>query len=173
MQVDGETQNHSEKREEQKQPPTKGTLPKNGNGQNAVWGHMTIKSSAKPHDNIFAGHSWIEFKSSDGKVTKTFGLWDLPTAFQEDLELRTNYMAFASRTVLINNADIDLFNAFNKNSNNIEYSSWNTCAGYAANLWNSITGENLSGKELFGLITTPTFLTQSIIQANNASNQKK
>jgi RHS repeat-associated protein len=137
---------------------------------NEVWGTMTIVTNVEATADKTDGHAWLEFRSADGKTVKTLSLWGNrgDQEFWANLELDRE--AVTSRSTEITNGDIDYINSFNEKSENINWKSSNTCAGYSCRVWNIVAGENLNSFAWFGTITSPAKLAESIVGANGGSN---
>jgi RHS repeat-associated protein len=136
-------------------------------GNDKVWGTMTIHTNVGPNAGMTAGHAWVEFKGNNGSC-KTLSLWGNQgnREFFADKELGSN--GVVSRTVSITNDDVNKINQFNSDPKNVDWKANNTCAGYSANLWNTVTGENLNATDAIGA-TTPATLSGSIIDANGGN----
>ena len=136
-----------------------------------VWGTMTIVSNIPPgQGGLFNidGHSWIIFTNVNGETT-TLSVWG-NTGTQEfwaNKEIGAPYVV--SRTVTITNSNIDKINTFNNKSANTDWNCTNTCAGYSANLWNTVTEENLDAATPLGT-TQPANLSDAIYDANGQKN---
>ncbi len=132
-------------------------------------GTLTISSSGTTGLGI---HSWLIFTSADGTTT-TYGTWgNNPTGNGNGLftDLELGRSGDASRTVQLDANGVAAFYTLigqyqAQGSGAWSYSS--PCSSFAANVWNSVTGESLS--PYYGPISNPTSLTNSIIKANGGN----
>jgi len=107
------------------------------------------------------GHAWIRLESRKGETT-TMSLWGNrgEQEFWLNLELNGGYGA-VSKPTTITPQQYNMILDYNSNPSNINWTPWNTCAGYSVGLWNHVTGGNLSATDYFWF-TTPRSLVGSI-----------
>ena len=139
-----------------------------GKKTNDTWGTMTIHSNVGPNAGVLAGHAWVEFKGNDGTV-KTLSLWGNQGSREFFANKELGSKGVTSRTTTITKGDVKKINKFNSDPDNVDWNAGNTCAGYSAELWNTVTGESLDAANGLG-IPNPSTLSQSIINANGNQN---
>jgi len=129
---------------------------------NTYWGKMYIISNVNANASLIDGHAWIRVESITGKAT-TMSLWsqrDGANEFFLNRELYDGYGA-VSKSTTITKLQYNLIIDYNSNPSNLNWTPWNTCAGYSVGLWNYVTGGNLSATDYFWF-TTPRGLAGSI-----------
>ncbi|MDW5298920.1 MAG: SpvB/TcaC N-terminal domain-containing protein [Sedimentibacter sp.] len=127
-----------------------------------VWGKMYIISNTKGEANSMDGHAWIRLESIKSNFVTTMSLWGNRGEQEFWTGLETNYgYGEVSKSRLINTTQFNMVIQFNSILSNVNWTPWNTCAGYSTNLWNYVTGDNLSSRDWFGF-TTPRRLSRSI-----------
>ena len=121
--------------------------------------------------NLTSGHSWIEYQKDGESESHTYGTWGNDPAGNgtnglfEDLE--KGRTSDGSRAVPINDEQEKLlFEKIQtyKDKGNDGWKILNPCSGFAATLWNDVTGEKLKHRK-FG-ISNPSKLKDSIEKAN-------
>jgi RHS repeat-associated protein len=129
-------------------------------------GTLTVYSSGT---SGLGNHSWISYTPDGGGIT-TYGTWgNNPTGAGNGLftNLEQGRPADATRTEHLNDdQEANLMNLINSYRNQ-GAGAWTygaPCSTFAANAWNTATGEQLS--PYWGPISNPTSLTNSIINAN-------
>jgi RHS repeat-associated protein len=119
-----------------------------------------------------SGHSWVSY-TPDGGKTATYGTWGnnpqgLANGLEHNLELgRTGD---ATRAAQLNDAQEANFYGVVKQYESEGENAWgyfHPCSSFAADAWNSSTGESLSPN---GPYSNPSSLKQSIIDANGGAN---
>jgi len=129
-------------------------------------GWLTIYSSGT---SWIGNHSWISY-TPDGSGTTTYGTWG-PGSNLDGTGLLSNQEvgrgSDASRTEYLNDLQEAQLMALiqqykSQGANGWQYGS--NCSTFAANAWDSATGEALN--TLWGGISNPATLTSSIISAN-------
>jgi hypothetical protein len=129
-------------------------------------GWLTIYSSGT---SGLGNHSWISY-TPDGGATTTYGTWgNNPEGLANGLEtnLEQGRAADASRREYLNDAEEAALMALIQNYKAMGTGAWSMgspCSSFAANAWNSATGEQLNTQ--WGPISNPTSLTNAIISAN-------
>ena len=123
--------------------------------------------SSASFTSSIGGHAWIEF--INGNETTTYGTYG-NTGDQEFWQDREKGVEpVVMRMVAIGSEEVKKINEFNSDPENVNWSVWYTCAGYACALWNYITGEDLSASDFAGASTSPSALSESIYHANGDS----
>lgn len=125
------------------------------------WGKMYIISNVNENAGLTDGHAWIRLESNKG-VTITMSLWGNrgEQEFWMNLEINAGYGA-VSKSTTITQQQYNMILDYNSNASNIDWTPWNTCAGYSVGLWNYVTGDSLSASDYFWF-TTPRSLASSI-----------
>lgn len=150
-------------------PPTEGinwkstlTAGPGGSIIDESWGKMYVITNVGPDAGLMDGHAWIRIESNKGSAA-TMSLWGNrgEQEFWVNLELNAGYGIINKSTELTQSQFVRLID-FNMTSSNLNWTPWNTCAGYSSNLWNYVTGGNLSATDIFGF-TTPRRLAKSIL----------
>jgi RHS repeat-associated protein len=129
-------------------------------------GWLTVSSSGT---SGLGNHSWITYTPDSGTTT-TYGTWGnnpegLPNGLETNLEQGRS--ADASRTEYLNDAQEAALMALIQNYRAMGEDAWtmsSPCSSFAANAWDSATGERLNTR--WGPISNPTSLTNAIISAN-------
>lgn len=115
-----------------------------------------------------SGHSWVSY-TPDGRQTATYGTWGnnpqgLPNGLEHNLEL--GRIGDATRAAKLTDEEEVAFYGVVKKYEGDGESAWgylHPCSSFAADAWNSSTGESLSPN---GPYSNPSSLKQSIIDAN-------
>ena len=140
-------------------------------GPGDPWGKISIVTSVSGTAGLASGHSWIVLTRKDG-YQMTVSLWG-NTGDKEFWvgKEKNNYDISTSRTLNITEAQAQKLVEFNKSDANTDWNAVNTCAGYSAEAWNSVTGEDLTPYNILGT-GSPSTLADSIYQknGNNSSN---
>lgn len=129
------------------------------------WGKMYIISNVSEDADLTDGHAWIRLESKDGKTVTTMSLWGNrgKQEFWTDLEIDAGY-GEVNKSATISVSMFNKISVYNSNPSNINWTPFNTCAGYSAGLWNYVTGNNLSARDNF-FFTTPRALSKSILNS--------
>jgi RHS repeat-associated protein len=135
-------------------------------------GTLTIYSQGGGASYGFGSHSWISFTDDQTGQTSTYGTWGpgsnpLGSGLLTDAELGRS--GGSSRCEHITDAQQDLLYQLIDQAEDEGPSAWNLlapCSAFAADTWDSVTGENLDDTDLFG-ISNPTSLASSINSANS------
>jgi RHS repeat-associated protein len=119
-----------------------------------------------------SGHSWVSY-TPDGGQAATYGTWGnnpqgLPNGLEQNLEL--GRIGDATRAAqLTDEEEAAFYGVVNRYKGDGE-NAWgylHPCSSFAADAWNSSTGESLSPN---GPYSNPSSLKQSIIDANGGVN---
>jgi hypothetical protein len=132
-----------------------------GMQQDATWGKMYVISNVESNASLTDGHAWIRLESQSGDAT-TMSLWGNrgEQEFWTNLEVNAGYgEVYKSQNISI--LQYDKIGEFNSNPSNVNWTVFNTCAGYSSSCWNYVTGDNLSALDIF-FFTTPRSLSRSI-----------
>jgi hypothetical protein len=129
-----------------------------------TWGKIYIISNVRGDMNSMAGHAWIRLEGSNGKTITTMSLWGNrgKQEFWTNLEINYGY-GEVSKSRIITELQYNKVAEFNSIASHLNWTPWNTCAGYSARLWNYVTGDNLSSRDWF-FFTTPRSLSNSILK---------
>jgi RHS repeat-associated protein len=119
-----------------------------------------------------SGHSWVSY-TPDGGQTATYGTWGnnpqgLPNGLEHNLEL--GRIGDATRAAQLTDEEEAAFYGVVKGYEGEGENAWgylHPCSSFAADAWNSSTGESLSPN---GPYSNPSSLKQSIIDANGGVN---
>lgn len=122
------------------------------------------------------GHSWLEYSPLDG-IPRTYSTWgNNPTnqgnGLFENLELGKD--SDACRSVIIDNVqELRLFQRIDhyRHMGNKAWTLLAPCSTFAADVWHHVTGESLKFRT--GLISNPSTLARSIIEANGTGLKQK
>ena len=128
---------------------------------NYEWGTMYIITNVSSDADLTDGHAWIRIENKKGEIT-TMSLWGNrgEQEFWLNLEINGGY-GLINKSNSITAQQYNLILEYNSNPSNINWTPWNTCAGYSAGLWNYVTGDNLSATDYFWF-TSPRSLAGSI-----------
>jgi len=142
-------------------------------------GFLTINSSGSNDGSSgsggLSGHSWISY-TPDGGVTTTYGTWgnnplNLGNGLHENLEI--GRIGDATRTAHLDDAAeaklkqvIDQY----KGKGAGGWGLFSPCSTFAADAWNTATGEKLSP---YGPYSNPSSLANSINKLNNPINNNE
>ncbi|NTV63526.1 MAG: DUF4157 domain-containing protein [Oscillochloris sp.] len=126
-------------------------------------GQLSVRSNVVSA-GLTAGHAWLSYTPVGGSET-TYGTWGnrTPIGLHRDLEIGAPYAA--SRMTDLDAADYGGLTSFAA-SNNV-WTLRKNCAWFAANGWNTVTGESLSYTSLF--IPNPSALGAGIVAANGGT----
>jgi len=131
-------------------------------------------SSSNP-SGFMDGHAWLTFTTDDG-VTYTYGTWGNNAGAQgvqgvnENTELDAH--PTANRALHINADQARSLNVYISDMIRQGPDAWSTsfpCFSFAAVGWNLVTSEHLDPMK-GGILSTPTNLQNSIIEANGGTN---
>src|SRR5471030_1459534 len=131
-------------------------------------GILTIHSSGD--GSLLSGHSWIEFQK-DGGDHHTYGTWGnnplgLGNGLHEDLE--KGRASDASRNAYITDEQEKRLVSRIEEYKEKGAEGWdylNPCSGFAADAWETATGEKLTTRSYL-IISNPSKLKESILDAN-------
>ena len=120
---------------------------------------------------LLSGHSWIEYQNDNGTTT-TYGTYGNTNGAQGVRGLNTNtelnYPSGAVRETHISDTQetsmMDLINSYSAMGKG-GWTYLNPCSSFAANVWNTLTGENLNSRNWLG-VSNPRTLAESITQKN-------
>jgi hypothetical protein len=115
--------------------------------QYAIVGTLTINVidvSGSASSSNTSGHAWIEFADNSGNTT-TFGTWGNQGAVEYDINREKDYVADASYSVSITYNDFQNILDYNATDGNTNWSLIYNCAGYAAGIWQAVTGISIGG----------------------------
>jgi hypothetical protein len=112
-----------------------------------------------------SGHSWLTYTSNDGTVV-TYGTYGnnpcgLGNGLHVDLEI--NIAAQASRTVVINGAQLSMLHTQLLDFVQMGQRAWGDfypCSTFSSHIWNVVTGETLSP---YGPYSNPSSLKNAIL----------
>lgn len=132
-----------------------------GSPKDAIWGKMYVITNVGKDAGLTDGHAWIRLESNSGDAT-TMSLWGNrgKQEFWTNLEINAGY-GEVSKSQFITETQFDKIGEFNSVPGNVNWTYFNTCAGYSSRVWNYVTGGNLSALDWF-FFTTPRSLAGSI-----------
>jgi RHS repeat-associated protein len=128
--------------------------------RNDQWGSITIVANTYGEDDSGAGHAWIELAKKDGG-TITVSLWGNKGEQELWYNREKGRLKEMSRTRTITNEQYNKLVSFLSSPDNVNWTAWNTCAGFSAAIWNHTTGESLNAREN-STFTTPRQLKESL-----------
>jgi len=131
---------------------------------------ISIHSNVPPDSDFTAGHSWIEIKNKKTGKKTTYGLWTDKLksggvkgtpgkGVNVNLEKKNGYKTSHSLSVDISAEQVKSFDDYTKEPD--EWSPSHTCADWARDGFNNITGINLDVDDYLG-IETPRELSRAI-----------
>ena len=141
-------------------------------------GTLTIHSSStgEASSTNTSGHSWIEYTpdptpQNPNPESTTYGTWGNkdPIGLHENLEKNYNYTDEATRSTHLNDEQEKSIMDRIKEYREMGEDAWwllDNCSGFATDIWETGTGEDLSGT----LWTTPSTLKDNIIEKNGGKS---
>ena len=116
----------------------------NGNA-NAGTLSINASSSGNPSSTNISGHAWIGYTDNFGNYM-TIGTWGNQQYAQYfvNLEIEKNMSGVSHSVPITYNQFQSLLN-YNSQAGNTSWSNTYNCSGYAAGVWNAVTGQTISG----------------------------